>query len=95
MNWWNEMTGSETYLDKRNTITGFVGPQENLETLNACLLLAKWHVYRCKLDESDIFFYNYLSDLKFNLDIEHTIAIRNDKLGKYNSKWQIVEDYIT
>jgi hypothetical protein len=95
MDWWNAMTNSVIYLDKRSALTGFIGPQEIFNTLNACLLLAKWHVYKRKLDESEVFFHNYLCDLKYNLDTEKTIALRNDKITRYTQVWQIVEDYIT
>jgi hypothetical protein len=93
--WWNAMTNSVIFLDKRSALTGFVGPQEIFNTLNACLLMAKWHVYKRKLDESEVFFHNYLCDLKYNLDREKIIALRNDNLPRYINRWRIVEDYIT
>jgi bifunctional DNA-binding transcriptional regulator/antitoxin component of YhaV-PrlF toxin-antitoxin module len=95
MDWWNAMTESVIFLDKRSAITGFIGPHEIFQTLNACLLLAKWHVYRRKLNESEVFFYHFLCDLRYNLDTEKTIAIRNDRLSKYVNRWQMVENYIT
>jgi hypothetical protein len=95
MEWWNEMTNSVIFLDKRSVLTGFIGPHEIFQTLNACLLLAKWFVYRRKLDESEVFFRLYLCDLKLNLDLEKTIALRNNNLSKYVKRWQLVEDYIT
>jgi hypothetical protein len=95
MNWWNTMTNGATYLDKRSALTGFVGKDPKLETLNACLLLAKWHIYKCNLKESQPFFYNFLRDIKQHLEIEQDIAIRNNKTAKYNSRWQMVEEYVT
>jgi hypothetical protein len=95
MNWWNAMTNSVIFLDKRSALTGFIGLHDIFHTLNACLLLAKWHVYKCKLDESEVFFHNFLCDLKYSLDMEKSIALRNNTLLKYTQRWQIVEDYIT
>jgi hypothetical protein len=95
MDWWNAMTNGATYLDKRSAITGFVGKDPHVDTLNACLLLAKWHIYKCNLKESQPFFYNFLCDLKQHLQIEQAIAIRNNKTVKYNSRWQIIEEYVT
>jgi hypothetical protein len=95
MNWWNAMTNTEVYLDKRSAITGFMGQIEDIQTINACLLFAKWHVYKCKLNESEVFFYKFMCELKYILDIEKIIAIKKDKLHKYNDKWQMVENYIT
>jgi hypothetical protein len=59
MDWWNALTEGAYFLDKRSALTGFVGPQKYFQTLNTCLLLAKWHVYRRKLNESEIFFCNF------------------------------------
>jgi hypothetical protein len=95
MDWWNAMSGELTFLDKCSALTGFIGNHKNIDTLNACLLLAKWHVYKNKLNDTEIFFYNFLCDLKFYLNIEKSILIRNNKSDKYNTKWQFVEDNIT
>jgi hypothetical protein len=95
MDWWNAMTNSIIFLDKRSAMTGFIGPHEIFNTLNACLLFAKWHVYKRKLDESEVFFHNYLCELKYNIDIEKTIAFKNDKMVGYMQRWQMVEEYIT
>jgi hypothetical protein len=95
MDWWNALSQSTTFLDKKSAFTGFSGKQDKVETLNACLLIAKWHVYKSKINESEIFFYNFLRDFKYNIDIEKTIAIKNDKIEFYTIKWQLVEEYIT
>jgi hypothetical protein len=95
MNWWNDMTGKQTFLDKSSAMTGFIGQHQHIDTLNACLLLAKWHVYKKKLNESEIFFYNFLCDLKYYLKVEKTIELRNDNLDKYIKKWEFVEEHIT
>jgi hypothetical protein len=95
MRWWNNMTESRLFLDKRSAMTGFMGKIDNIHTINACLLLAKWHVYKSKLNESEVFFYKFLGELKYILDIEKIIAIKNEKLHVYNEKWHFVENYIT
>jgi hypothetical protein len=89
------MTGNLTFLDKCSALTGFIGQHEKIDTLNACLLLAKWHVYKNNLNETEIFFYNFLCDLKYHLRLEKMIAIKNDRLDTYETKWQFVDDYIT
>jgi hypothetical protein len=89
------MTGRLTFMDKSSAMTGFIGQHQHIDTLNACLLLAKWHVYKKKLNESEIFFYNFICDLKYYLNIEKTIAIKNDTQEKYNKQWEFVEEYIT
>jgi hypothetical protein len=95
MRWWNNMTDKKLFLDKRSALTGFMGKIDNIQTLNACLLFAKWHVYQCKLNASEVFYYKFLGELKYTLDIERIIAIKTDKLRQYNAKWEMVENYIT
>jgi hypothetical protein len=65
------------------------------ELLNTLLLMAKWHIHKNKLNESSVFFYKFLCELKYNIQIEKTIAIRNNTLKKYEEKWLIIEREIT
>ena len=93
--WWNRTTGENINLDPKSVIIGKVGDQKKLGTLNACILIAKWHIYKRKLDESIPFFYNFLRELKYYLKIEKTIALRNGRLEAYYQTWQIIEQNIT
>jgi hypothetical protein len=94
-NWWKEMTGEEIQLDEIKTIYGIVDNLKKNEILNACILNAKWYIYKCKLNEKNIFFYSFLCDLKFFLIIEKTIALRNNNYEKYLQLWLKIEEYIT
>jgi hypothetical protein len=76
-------------------LIGILINKTKYDTINACILLAKWHIYKSKLNESEAFFYKYLCELKYYLHIEKTIAAKNNKLDVYNLKWSIVEDYLT
>ena len=44
---------------------------------------------------NEVFYYKFLGELKYTLDIEKIIALKNDKLQQYNAKWEMVENYIT
>ena len=94
-NWWRHIMQEDLTLSLRDVFLGKLENGVKTDALNACLLLAKWYIYKSRLNDSDIFFYNYLCDLKFYLVIEKTIQIRNNKLSRYNDMWQIVEDEIT
>jgi hypothetical protein len=93
--WWQEITGEEIEVDEIKIVYGIVENPLKHETLNACILNAKWYIYKCKLNENSIFFYNFLCDLKFFLIIEKTIALRNNNYQKYSQMWLKIEDYIT
>jgi hypothetical protein len=91
--WWQNMTKDKITIDKKTCLFGTIDTKNN--TLNACIMLAKWHIYKTKLDQSQTFFYKYLCDLKYFLIIEKTIALRNNNLGNFNKTWQNVEEHIT
>ena len=74
---------------------GITGKFEKTKAINACILMAKSHIYKCKLNEESIFFYKFLCELKYNLVIEKTIATRVGRIGAYNDMWQNIDDYIT
>jgi hypothetical protein len=93
--WWKNMTEEDITLDKNKVKLGFIENLKNNESLNACILIAKWHIYKNKLNSTPIFFYRYLCDLKYHLVIEKNIAIRQNSLQKHTKKWQTIEDYVT
>jgi hypothetical protein len=93
--WWKNVTEEEINLNSTQIKIGVLGDYQKNETLNACILMAKWHIYKNKLNESAIFFYRFLCDLKYYLIIEKNIYLKQGKLQTYTNKWQIIEDYIT
>ena len=93
--WWNNMTGQNIQLDIRLIMVGFTGQSVEAKTINACLLMAKWHLYKCKLNEDSVFLYKFLCELKYSLIVEKTIALREGRLVKYNEMWQDIENYLT
>jgi hypothetical protein len=93
--WWNRVNESNISLNAGKILLGIIeDPLKNV-LLNACLLLAKWHIYKSKLNDSDIFFYSFLCNLRFHITNEKTIALRNGKLNNHNEIWQKIEDELT
>ena len=89
------MTNNKIVLSKRIIMIGITGKSDKTNAINACILMVKWHIYKCKLNEDSIFFYKFLCELKYSLVIEKTIAMREGRFGVYNNMWQEIEDYIT
>ena len=94
-NWWNTWTNENIKLNKQQILVGILGNKLKNKLLNACILLGKWHIYKNKLDNSEIFFYKFQCDLKYYLMIEKSIALRNNKLNLYINFWQPLEDSLT
>jgi hypothetical protein len=93
--WWRNITGAEIVLDTKSIILGIYENRNKNEQLNACVILAKWHIYKNKLNQEQIFFYKFLCELKYFLTIEHTIALRNNTVNKYETTWQKIADNLT
>jgi hypothetical protein len=93
--WWNNSTNSNIKLDRKDILAGVLGNKYKNNLLNACILLGKWHIYKTKLHQADIFFYRFLCDLKYYLMIEKTIALKNNNISKYSVLWQEIEDQLT
>jgi hypothetical protein len=93
--WYAGMTNTQLNITLENIIVGFLDEQVNINTLNACMLLAKWHIFKIKLNNEKHFFYKFVCELKYYIQVERTIAIKNNQAIKYLEMWQMVEDHIT
>ena len=93
--WWMDVTGINIQIDQKIVLVGCLENTECVDELNACILIAKWHIYRNKLNNELIFFYKYLCELKYALMIEKRIALRSNNMQKFDKTWQKIEEYIT
>ena len=94
-NWFDNATDATISLTLEDIIVGVTKIHKNSDSLNACILLAKWHIYRNKLNESETFFYRFLCELKYYIIVEKTIAANNNRLNQFSEMWQNIENYIT
>ena len=58
--------------------------------LNHLLLLAKFYIYRCKLDIIHPSLNVFIAKIRANFQIEQNIASKNNKLDKHYKKWNKV-----
>jgi exonuclease III len=94
--WWNTMGNTNITITQEMAIIGIINATENNDRLNACLQLARWHIYVEKLQIKNPFLYKFLCILKYKIRIEKTICKNNDKQCKiFKLLWQEIEDYIT
>jgi hypothetical protein len=93
--WCQGWLEEETNFTVEEVLLGILKKSNVQDTLNACILIAKWHIYKNKLNQTDTFFYRYLCELKYYINIEESIALKNNKLLEYKIKWQTVEEYLT
>ena len=58
--WYAGISNKTLAITLENIIVGVINKNKDTDTLNACILLAKWHIYKQKLNQSEIFFYKFL-----------------------------------
>jgi hypothetical protein len=93
--WFARATDTYLILTLEDIIVGVTKNEKHTDCLNACLLLAKWHIYKNKLNQTETFFYRFLCEIKYYIIVEKTIALKNNRLAQFTEMWQEVEDYIT
>ena len=93
--WWENIAEEELTLKCTTVKLGIIEHPDKNETLNACIIYAKWHIYKNKLNSEDIFFYKFLGDLRYYIAIEKNIALRQNKLQSYDKKRKKIEENMT
>jgi hypothetical protein len=93
--WCQGMLEEKINFTVEDVLLGILETGIRVDTLNACILIAKWHIYKNKLNQEDTFFYIYLCELKSYINTEKNIALKNNKLSQYTHMWQPVEEYLT
>jgi hypothetical protein len=93
--WFANATDTILTLTLEDIIVGVTKHDKDSDCLNACILLAKWHIYKNKLNQSETFFYRFLCEIKYYIIVEKTIAAKNNRLAQFKEMWQKIENYIT
>jgi hypothetical protein len=86
--WWSKSTQEKIKITKNDTIFGLLNAPDSL---NACVLFAKWFVYREKINSRNTNFFKFRCELKYRLAAEKIIAINNNKLIQYQAIWEKIE----
>ena len=92
--WWNNMTGENISITKDIAIMGLIKSSDTNDTLNACLLLARWHIYTEHLNQQQPCLYKFLCQLKYKIKVEKQIHLRNNKITLFNNMWREIEEHI-
>ena len=79
-----------TSLALENVLFGVLNAIEDFLILNHLLLLAKFYIYRCKLDILHPSLNVFIAKIRANFQIEQNIASKNNKLDKHYKKWNKV-----
>ena len=94
--WFSRITQADYGLEFDSIIFGDQSEYIYKQILNYCTIIAKYFIYQNKLkgETHKINIYNYLQNLKNNLDIKHEYASRNNKLEAFELIYNIVYNEI-
>jgi hypothetical protein len=93
-NWWNKMEHAEVILDIATAMFGIKSKSDKFNKLNACLQIARWHIYTEKLNIHEPSLYKFLCILRYKIKIEKIISLRNNTMGKFEKLWGELEEHI-
>ena len=79
------MLKNSVHLDMRNVVLGLFDIENS--KFNFVILHAKYYIYKCKWDESKPNYNVFIKILKTCKDTEKMIALKNNRVDKWNSKW--------
>ena len=89
------MENDNITITKEFAIIGITNKTGDNDKLNACLQLARWHIYVEKLQIKQPILYKFLCMLKYKIRIEKTICKNNNQTKVYNKLWLEIENHIT
>ena len=93
--WWNTIHNSNIKFTKKEIMVGLTSKYQYKDTVNAIILLAKWHIFSEKLENNVPPFYKLLCSLKFHLKIEKLIYSQKEKAQDFNKIWSVIKQAIT
>jgi hypothetical protein len=81
-------------INKEMAIIGIINSVDNVDSLNACLQLARWYIYSEKLKLQSAFLYKFLCRLKYKIKIERIISQNKNQLTQYNKMWLKIDEFL-
>ncbi len=90
--WWNRTAKYQVKICKKHIIFGLYYDNVFFSSINFVLLLAKSYIYRQVYNEHTVDFYNFLSVLKSNLEIEKFICDSTGRGQNFDEKWSMIFD---
>ena len=86
--WWRKNTHIVLNLTPTMVLYGVIDNSRFCTLLNLALLVAKFYIYRCSLDDTPLYFPVFETELREKARIEKDIATRNGNLKHFKIKWE-------
>jgi hypothetical protein len=88
------MEKSEISIDISTAMFGIKSKNDKFNKINACLQMARWHIYIEKLNTHEPSLYKCLCLLRYKIRIEKIISLRNNVMNKFDKLWGEIEEQI-
>ena len=89
--WWKNKTNLCIHLLAKHILFGIFDTKETHNLLlNHLLLIAKYYIYSCYLNEQELDFKPYLNIVEKKFIIERQIGLQNREIDSVRKKWSIL-----
>ena len=87
--WWKTVYDTVINVSPLDIIFGINNPEHDivLNSLNFCILYAKYFIYKCKINSLGISFRHFKSELKNRIEYEKCILIQENRIDVYVEQW--------
>ena len=86
--WWSQVTSENIKLPDSTILYGPTTSLKHHQPLSLALLVAKYFIYKCNLNEQSLLFSLFKTELRENIMTERYIAIKNKTAKLFNEKWK-------
>ena len=86
-NWWSQVSSENIQLPDSTNLHGPTNPPKYHQPLSLALLVAKYFIYKCNLNEQPLLFSMFKIQLRENIMTEIYIAIKNKTAKLFDEKW--------
>ena len=90
--WLADKTSSNINFTSKEILLGI--DESNLVFYNAVFILVKQYIYSSRCKNTPLNFYMLLNNIKFYIQTEKYIAVKNNKLNYHNKKWAMLQAYL-
>ena len=84
--WWSQVTSENIHLPDSTLLCGPTNSLKHHQPLSLALLVAKYFIYKCNLNEQTLIFSLFKTQLRENIMTERYIAIKDKTDKLFNDK---------
>jgi len=92
LEWYETLTAIKLELSTVKILYGIIDNDRLCALTNHLLLIAKYYIYRCSINEEPLYFSTYLTIVKNKTEIEKQTSTRTNSSERYYNKWKPLID---